>query len=304
MKRISSLALLASLFALSCSKEIQSPNLAAETVDAARYWHQGTAEISRFSITQARYGNTYTGDAILIFVKEDFLPVRQVKYEGRSTGESPVPILKLISTREFITGIYPYSIMTSVFAPFASNGRSYKITGTTQDWCGQTFMQLNNNDTAFAVTYRSYFEDEGDRNFIVGPEMLEDELFIMARTNPRGLPVGEISMLPSVHCVQLRIKEFYPHTGTATRSVQFIPELSADSVQVYSIRYHDVPRVFSIIFEQRFPHTILAWEETEGNLNGDEPPLMTRAVRTHTIMSDYWNKSAPADSVLRKSLGL
>ncbi len=298
------LSLFAAFFALSCSNQIKGHDLPVTTVDASQYWHQGKAEISRFDITQARYGNSYSGTAVLIYVKEDFLPVRQVKYEGGPTGESPVTVLKLISTREFLTGLYPYSIMTSVFAPFSSEGRSYKITGTTQDWCGQTFMQLNNRDTAFAITYRSYFENEDDRDFQVRPEILEDELFIMARTRPESLPVGEISLLPSVHCVQLRIKDFYPHSGTATLRAQRVPALSADSVWVYTVQYRDVPRVFSMTLEREFPHRILAWEETEGNLNGSEPPLMTRAVRTHTLLSDYWNKSAPADSVLRKSLGL
>jgi hypothetical protein len=242
---------------------------------------------------------------MMIYVKEDFLPERQVKHEGRSTGEAPVPVLKLIATRDFLTGIYPYSLMTSVFSPFTPGARgSYKVTATTQDWCGQTFMQVNSRDTALAVTYRSYFEGEGDRDFAVRPALLEDELFTLARSGPDHLPLGDVFVLPSLHCVQLRIKEFHEHPGSATLESAFLPELTQDSVWVYSIRYRDIPRTFSITFGRSFPYPILAWEENEGGLKEGEVPLTTRGVRTHTMMSDYWNRSAPADTVLRRGLGL
>lgn len=287
-----------------CTGDVRPPQ-PAPAADAATYWHQGQAELSRFNLKQVRYGQTYRGDAVMIFVKEDFLPLRQVKHEGRSTDETPVPVLKLIATRDFLTGMYPYSLMTSVFSPLAPGKRgSYKVTATTQDWCGQTFMQVNSRDTGLAVTYRSYFEGEGDRDFIVRSALLEDELFTLARSGPDHLPVGEVSVLPSLHCVQLRIKEFHEHPGSATLESAFLPELIQDSVWVYRIRYRDIRRTFSITFGKSFPHAILAWEENEGGLEGGEVPLTTRGVRTHIMMSDYWNRSAPADTVLRRGLGL
>lgn len=292
-------------FACGAPPSVPKPAGAPVVPDRSVYWHQGKAEVSRFDLQQVRYGSIYSGVAVMIFVKEDFLPGAQVKHEGRSAAETPVPVLKLIATRDFLTGLYPYSLMTTVFSPFrAGDGRSYKITATTQDWCGQTFMQLNNRDSLFAVAYRSYFEEEGDRDFAVPPAVLEDELFTIVRTDPARLPLGEVRVLPSLHCVQLRIKDFHEHTGTAAVSTRLLPELARDSVRVYAIRYHDVPREFSITFEATFPHAILAWEETEGELKKGKRPMTTRGVRTHTMLTDYWNRSAPADSVLRKGLGL
>lgn len=293
------------IFACAAPPSVPGSPGSAGLPDRSVYWHQGKAEVSRFDLQQVRYGSTYSGEAVMIFVKEEFLPRAQVKHEGRSAAESPVPVLKLIATRDFLTGLYPYSLMTTVFSPFrGGDGRSYKVTATTQDWCGQTFMQLNNRDSLYAVAYRSYFEEEGDRDFAVPPAVLEDELFTIVRTDPARLPLGEVRVLPSLHCVQLRIKDFHEHRGTAAVSTRLVPDLARDSVRVYTIRYHDVPREFSITFEAAFPHGILAWEETEGELKEGKRPMTTRGVRTHTMLTDYWNRSAPADSVLRKGLGL
>ena len=87
------------------------------------HWYRGLAELARYELKQARYGETHEGDAVLIFVTEDFLPEEQVKYEGSGRGTEVEKILKLNATRNFATGIYPYSVMTSVFTPVEIRGR-------------------------------------------------------------------------------------------------------------------------------------------------------------------------------------
>ena len=276
---------------------------------SADYWHQGMAEISRFDLLQVRYGEVYRGRAILIFVKEDFLPLRQVKYDGEPTGETPVTILKHIGTRDFITGLYPYSVMTTVFSPFSKERLGpYKVTATTQDWCGQTFMQVNERAQTMDILYGSYFQSEGDQQFSLPSALLEDGIWNMIRTDPATLPLGRVECFPSLHCVQLRIKEFQTHVAEASLHRTQDLALHTDSIMVYSLKYEDVPRVFSVRFEAAWPHRILAWEETEDRLEGRSanaaPLLRTRAVRTHTIMDDYWNHASPSDSTRRAQLGL
>jgi len=276
---------------------------------SADYWHQGLAEISRFDLLQVRYGKIYRGEAILIFVKEEFLPLRQVKYDGQPSDETPVTILKHITTRDFITGLYPYSVMTSVFSRFSGERLGpYKVTATTQDWCGQTFMQINERANTMDVLYGSYFQNEGDQQLRLPSGLLEDGIWNMIRTNPASLPVGRLECFPSLHCVQLRIKEFQPHAAEASLRRTLDLALLTDSIMVYTLSYVDVPRVFSVTFEAAWPHRILAWEETEDRLNGRSreatPLLRTRGVRSHTIMDDYWNHASPSDSARRAQLGL
>ncbi len=60
-----------------------------------RFWLQGFAEISRFELEQVRYGEIHKGDAVLIYVTEEFLIDKQVKSEqGKiSITSCSVPIL-------------------------------------------------------------------------------------------------------------------------------------------------------------------------------------------------------------------
>jgi hypothetical protein len=52
-----------------------------------KQWYAGVAEITRYELKQARYRDVHTGDAVLIFVTEDFLTDKQVKHE-RGDGPS------------------------------------------------------------------------------------------------------------------------------------------------------------------------------------------------------------------------
>jgi alkaline phosphatase len=47
-------------------------------------------------------------------------------------------VLKLNMTREFVTGVYPYNTMLSVFTPVEVEARSPKLTASVTEWCGQT----------------------------------------------------------------------------------------------------------------------------------------------------------------------
>ncbi len=124
------------------------------------YWYNHGAEISRFSLQQMRYGEIHQGDAVLIFVTEEMNPALQVKADN--PGPENVPILKLNAVRKFFTGIYPYSIMTSVFTPVdvVKYPLPFKVTASSQEWCGHVYTQLNLSNAEYRVRVHSYFEKE------------------------------------------------------------------------------------------------------------------------------------------------
>ncbi|MDX5476957.1 MAG: hypothetical protein LPJ98_00760, partial [Cyclobacteriaceae bacterium] len=110
------------------------------------YWFQGQAEISSFELIQNRYGEERSGEAVLIFVTEDFSRKRHVKLdEPDKAGSDKVSILKMNQTRDFVTGIYPYHMMLSAFTPTKEKSNGLKFTASSQEWCGQTFTQMNLN---------------------------------------------------------------------------------------------------------------------------------------------------------------
>lgn len=170
------------------------------------YWYNGTAEITRYQLEQARYGEIHEGDAVLIFVTEDFLTNQQVKYEGGPRDQA-VPILKLNFTKKFFTGIYPYSMMSSIFTPVDATQSTYKVSTSSQEWCGHSFSQLNLRKNKYEGLLRSYFQAEGDRSFSLKKAWLEDEVWSKIRLNPTQLPVGDIEMIPGTQFLRLRHRE-------------------------------------------------------------------------------------------------
>ena len=157
----------------------ESPELAtaskekkALTTDFKTYWYAGDAEITSYTLEQARYGEIREGKAVLIFVTEPFLPDVQVKADRKN--DRSIPVLKLNKTKKYLTGIYPYSIMSSTFYPVYDNQHAIKTSLSVQEWCGHVYSQLNNRED-FEFTSHSYFEGEADQKSHLNKAILENE---------------------------------------------------------------------------------------------------------------------------------
>ena len=301
--------LLVTMSYLGCSQSESDESLVLypKSDKFASYWYQGKAELNRYDLQQVRYGEIRKGDAVLIFVTEDFLKTKQVKYEFGDDKSDVKSVLKLNFNKRFFTGIYPYSLLTSTFLPIQSNQtHALKVTFTSQEWCGHMFMQLNNRQEKFSVQQRSYFQAEGDKQYDLEPELLEDEVWTLIRVNPDLLPVGEIEVLPSMDYVRLFHKDYKSKKATIQKEEIADTKFSSKTLFKYSIRYQELPRSLSIYYEKEFPYQILAWEETYNSNEqvGEGNVITTKAVRTNKLMLDYWNKNSVADSTYRIELGL
>jgi len=253
------------------------------------YWFANQAEISSYDLEQARYGEMRKGKAVLVYVTEDFLPDVQVKADNYDKNNKHV--LKLNAVKKFITGIYPYSIMQSTFYPIANNRHALKVSCSVQEWCGQVYLQLNNKQQ-FDVQLHSYFEGEADKIFSLDKAILENELWIQLRIDPKSLPTGDLKIIPSFEFLRLRhvpIKAYEAHA-----------EIS-DSI--YSLSYPTLDRTLKINFDKAFPFEVLSWEETfKSGFGPSSKILTTKATRLKTIKSAYWTKNSNADERLRDSL--
>lgn len=270
------------------------------------YWKNNKTEISSFELKQVRYGEIREGRAVMIFVTEPFLPKLQVKFDGKETDEQFVDVLKLNLERTFNTGIYPYSLMTSVFTPFTTNPEHpYKITTSSQDWCGQSFFQLNNRDDSFEINSFSYFQQFGDENKNIEKSILEDELWNTIRLDLNALPLGDIEIIPSSQ--YLRFVHLEPKALSAKAElISVTDDPTGKEIYSYNIQYLEHDRTLEILFEKEIPHKILGWKETYYPLifSGEKKLMTTVASLIKTINLDYWKKNSNADSVYRKELGL
>ncbi len=259
------------------------------------YWYSGKAEITSFKLEQARYGELRSGSAVLIYVTEPFLADKQVKADRSNPNN--VSVLKLNSTKKFLTGIYPYSIMNSSFYPVSDNQHAIKLTASVQEWCGQVFTQLNNRDK-FEVSSFSYFEAEGDKTITLDKTHLENEIWNKIRIDPNNLPVGNITMIPSMEYVRLAHKPLKAYEARA--------EMKTEANQnTYIITYPELDRTLAISFNATFPYAIESWSETyTSGFGANAQTLTTKATKIKTLKRAYWQENKNSDVFLRDSLGL
>lgn len=264
------------------------------------YWYSGKAELNKYELTQARYGELRKGSAVAIFVTEDFLIDKQVKLESDPVGRKYTSVMKLNLQKNFITGIYPYSMMSSAFVPvdYGLYPNMLKATNTVTEWCGQVFSQLNFIDTAFQLQEYSYFEREADTKTILPKAFTEESIFLKIRIAPQDLPQGDFPMIPNAFSRRLRHKP-----ASTLQAVAVLTK--GDSIWHYAYKFKDDDRSFVIDFEAAFPHKILGWSETyKDGFGANTKVLTTTAKLTHTFIDDYWKHNAIGDTVLRENLGL
>lgn len=258
------------------------------------YWYNNSAEISSYKLTQARYGELREGEAVMVFVTEPFSPSSNTKADR--AGDNNVPVLKLNFTKKFLTGIYPYSMMTSSFYPLNGRPHSLKVSSSSQEWCGHTFMKLKNKNK-FEIEIDSYFENESAVTKIK-KEILEDDIWSMIRVSPLTLPTGNFQMIPSFFYLRLMHK---PIRG-------YICNAKLDKSKVtttYTVTYPNIQRTKSIVFDNQFPHRILSWEESyPDGFGSNKLVLVTKGELINNIKSAYWTKNRNSDVSLRKELNL
>jgi hypothetical protein len=293
--------LLLVLLSASCQTEQPAEESYANFTNAkvpdefADYWYQGEAEINAYKLEIFRYGERRTGDAVLVFVTEDFSKSKQVKldYPDQSPDDK-VSVLKLNNLWKFKTGIYDYSMMNSTFTPIQYNQypHSLKHTTSSQEWCGHTFTQFNlQEDDRYSFRSFSYFEQEGDQKGSIAVDMLEDELWNRLRINPQSIPRGEVNLLAGLFYQRLSHDSLKPHRAR----IRFAEK---EGTTQCIVEYLHLDRTLTINFENAFPRRILSWTEVQ---NGKE---MVRASLEESLKSDYWNRNSNQYLNLRDSLSL
>jgi hypothetical protein len=283
------------LLLVSCKKnEVQAQGSNPLSQEMRSYWYNNEAEISSYSLTQARYGEFRQGKAVLIFVTEPFSEKSFAKADNPNNKD--IPVLKLNFTKNFNTGIYPYSMMNSTFFP-VKGGYSLKISSSSQEWCGHTYMELQNKDQ-YEISLQSYFEGESFSHEKVEKKLLEDDIWSMIRLNPTSLPVGNSKAIPSFFYLRFLHKKVQAYNCELSKK-------NDEKNTIYSIFYPELKRTMSITFENSFPYKIISWEESyPDGFNDKAKILTTTGTIIKTLKTDYWNKHDNDDVEWREKLGL
>ena len=299
---ILSILLSATIIACNSNAKDKSEITLGDNASFNDYWYKGKAELSSYNLKQARYGEMHDAEMVLIYVTEDLSAKKHVKLDNPdAAGNDKVPVLKLNASKKFNTGLYPYSIMSSIFMPvdLEKFPHALKVTTSVQDWCGHVFMQLNNLGESYHVSSKSYFESDADKEFEINANYLEDELWNIIRLNPKKLPTGKQQVIPSTVFSRLKHVELKAYEAGLTLTE------SENNILTYRIEYPSLKRSLSIQFEKNFPYRIQGWEdEYISGWGAGAKKLTTTATLNKRMITDYWTKNSPEDSGMRKELGL
>lgn len=283
------------------SKSDESP---VKEIGLSQQWYEGKAELTSYSLMQNRYRDVHPGQAVMVFVTEDFLTDKQVKNDNY-TNPNSIPILKMNRVLDFPTGLYDYHIMTSTFTPaeMQKHPHSLKVTQSTTEWCGQVFSQLNYDKGQYKSRLFSYFESEGDQETKFKAALLEDEVFNRIRIAPRALPTGKTKMLPSLTYLRLAHRPTKLVEAENSMTTYSGSDFEGEDLMVYTITYPAHNRTLEIVFEKAAPHAIVGWKDTYPSAF-DRQPRTSIAKRKKSVWSPYWSKNSLNDMALREELGL
>lgn len=268
------------------------------------YWYKGNAEISRYELTQNRYGDLHPGYAVMIFVTEDFLTDKQVKND-RYQNPNSINVLKNNQIKKFPTGIYDYSVMSSVFTPVdpLDFPNTLKVSTSSQEWCGHTYSQINLKKDQYLTELHSYFESEADMLTSLDVAILEDELFNRIRLNPMTLPTGKIKIIPSTQIARLMHLDYSVVDAEASLADYSGDDFESTSFMVYKVRFLSLERTLEIVFEKKSPYKIEGWTDSYPSMF-DQKIRKTIAKKTHERYSPYWKENSLSEMNLRETLGL
>ena len=262
----------------------------------SKYWYQGKAEINVFDLQQSRYGEIRPGKAVMIFVTEDFSKSKQVKLDNPQDRPSDAQkVMKLNMTRDFVTGVYPYHTMLSVFTPVYEEVPSPKLSASVTEWCGQSFTQLNFKSGKYNAKLFSYFESEGDVESKIDAQA-EEELFNLIRLNPDLVPMGNASLIPSL------IFQRFAHIPLKAEQATISKKDLGSNQSEIEVIYSEIGRKITVRYQQFFPFEILGFTETWTKADGKQE--ITTATRTNMQLLDYWKQNEKVYEPLRKDLGL
>lgn len=280
---------------------LTAPTLAQ---DFYEYWGDGRAEISSYRIVQPRYGQERVGQGVLIFVTEDINRTTKIKVESPTPAQDRIYTLKLNNVLKFTTGVYDYSVMTSVFSAVEPREGDHpfellKLNLTAQEWCGHVFEEVRIADGEVDGYLNSYFEREGRQEWSFDqPDDFESEDHLLIRIRElkgQWLAEGEtreLTLLPSLWQFRMRHQERTLVQATVHKGTR-------KSITIQDVAHDAVPWSWSygawtatVHVEAAYPHRILRWKTSDG---GSGELLESQRM-------PYWGQNSLAHEGLREEL--
>ena len=264
------------------------------------HWGDGKAELNGYRLTVSRYGQSRSGTAVMVFVTEPFSRARKVKVDRYDANNSDhFTALKLNFVRKFQTGIYDYSVMSSIFADPTARFAPVKTSFSSQEWCGHVYEETHFDPKGTKVRTDSYFEGETRTTTLEPGLWPEENLFIWARglmsNGPADMKPAKISILGSAFVRRLRHLPARPIETALDWSAPMTLTVPAGSFTARRLSWRrQTGESCTLDIEVARPHRVLGWACSDGE----------KGELTGTTRLPYWRTAQEGDEKLLRDLGL
>ena len=243
-----------------------------------------------------RYGHLHVAELALIYVTEPFSRRSLIKDDAAQNAER-MDVLKVNISEKFLTGVYPYSVLTSVFCPVdalrTERFQPAKITLSAQEWCGHVFAGVWPDEREMVHRGFSYFANEGDtdeRIPITANTLFEDALLIQLRELDGAFNGGrdwEGMLVPALW------RQRRAHRPLRAQPARIVKSTDSEGATTrFVLTSPDYSREFTV--ERTATKRIVSWHTSDG-----EQARMIRATRL-----PYWELHNPGDESRRAEFGL
>ena len=147
-----------------------------------KYWEDGLAEVATYEAERTVYKKKRAFEFTQITVKEEFNQQFNVKTDDYKRTDL-FPVMKINQFCQIPADNYPYHYLTSLFFRRDQPVSLYKMTSSSQEWCGNTFKAIMDDGVSFEQEFNSYWDGQGSgRRHLRRDVVLEDALSYTLRT--------------------------------------------------------------------------------------------------------------------------
>lgn len=268
-------------------------------------WYDGNAEISTYVLKESRYNEIRDGIRVMVFVTEPLRISTHIKPDVKLPADQMIKVIKLNDLQKFTTGIYDYSVMTSVFAAVENkapygNMATMKISLTSQEWCGQVFDCIVRKENSYVGALYSYFESEGETDYSIDAAGVEteDNLWLRVRElNGPFLREGETKKLRLIPSRWIIRKAHVPTEvvdATLSKGKPQLRETALGKIETVPFTWTINEKSTTVFVEHNYPHRIVEFRERDGSSG--------KLIASRR--EPYWKQNGKQFETLRGALGL
>lgn len=250
-------------------------------------WDNGKAELCVYEATVEKYRRPRTASVKMILVKERFCADKLVK---TAAEEESFEVIKFHSIQKVPTGIYDYFQTKSIFFD-RGTGRVVKYTMSSQDGCGNTFMEFLARGRKGTFLFHSYWDDQGDRalELDITDEVFYDALPVTLRTRlTEGLD-ERISLIPGL--VSNKMVAPSPFEARLTMVKRAGSDMGLpDRKELFEVTVVTGTAKEVLLFDAAFPNRLVRWERADGD----------RLELKKAYNIDYWNYTGDEHRALQE----